>query len=142
MEVVKVTLMKRRLPLLLMVTRFSSGRSSRHGGRWRVEVVVGYDGVDPDAAPVTNSGSTELVVDKLRVFESDLALPMLDYPVHLRFLLRNLPGTRHRFHALVGRSRRRGPGSGIDKSAFAIANLSEVHRLQIHCARTLVAFIA
>ena len=71
MEVVEVTLMKRRLPLLLMVTRFSFGCSSRHGGRRRVEVVVGYDGVDPDAAAVTNSGSTELVVDRLRVFESD-----------------------------------------------------------------------
>ena len=60
MEVVEVTLMQRRLPLLLVVTRFSSGCSSRHCGRRRVEVVVGYDGVNPDAAPVTDSGSTEL----------------------------------------------------------------------------------
>ena len=121
MEVVKVTLMKRRLPLLLMVTRFSSGCSSRPGGRRRVKVVVGYDGVDPDAAAaIADSGSTELVLDKLRVFESDLALPNLKCPVHLHPSLRNPPGTRHRFHALAGRSRRRGPGSGIDESAFAI----------------------
>ena len=64
MEVVEVTLMKRRLPLLLVVTRFSSGCSSRHGGLRRVEVVVGDDGVDPHAAPATDPGSTELVLDE------------------------------------------------------------------------------